>query len=79
MRQVYVPAEHPRQRGERFGLPRDLHDDWCEPRGCGAGERVHTEGIKFLLSQSVYLTVKQTHSYLFKSRSLNLLLFAMYP
>lgn len=63
MRQVYISAEHPRQRGERLRLPWDLHDDWCEPRRCGAGETLYTEAITLLLSQSVYLTVKhgKTH------------------
>lgn len=58
MLQVYVSAEHQRQRGERLCLPRDLHDDWCEPRRCGAGETLYTVGIKLSLSQSVYLAVK---------------------
>lgn len=44
--QVYVSAEHPGQRGERLCLPRDLHDDWCEPRRCGAGEAVNTAVIR---------------------------------
>lgn len=57
MLQVYVSAEHQRQRGERLCLPRDLHDDWREPRRRGAGEALYTAGFKSLLSQSVLLAV----------------------
>ena len=61
--QVHVSPEHPRQRGERLGLPWDLHDDRCEPWGCGAGE-THTNDSG-LDSENVYVSNLFTFSSVF--------------
>lgn len=38
MLQVHISEKHQGQWGERLCLPWNLHDDWCKPRRCSAGE-----------------------------------------